>query len=65
MTAKKTKNKVRRKEESTPQTFQLVGTVSIERIKEIFQKDEQVEFKVVARHQDRNVTFDLLQAGRK
>jgi hypothetical protein len=63
MASKKTSRNVKRTEGSL--TLQVGGTVSLERIKEIFQKDEQVEFSVVAKRQDRNVALDLARAGSK
>lgn len=65
--AKKTSDKTSDKAklgEASP-IFQLGGAVPIDRLKEIFSKDEQVEFQVVARRPDRNVATDLAQSGRK
>ena len=61
MTVKKNSKKVKRTARST---FQVRGTVSIDRLKEVLQKHDEVEFSVAAAHRERNLALSLALPGR-
>lgn len=63
MASRKTSKTVKRKARSS--TFQVGGTVSIDRLKEVLQREDEVEFSVTTARRDRNLALDLALLGRK
>lgn len=61
MTVKKNLKKVKRTAQAK---FQVRGTVSIDRLKEVLLKHDEVEFSVAAAHREQNLAPSLALRGR-